>query len=207
MQDEERSMRYSKDHKEETHKKIVESASKRFRTEGIEKVGVAGLMADVQLTVGGFYSHFKSKEELIKEAVCLAADETFCAAFGTPENNEKLTIQLILDRYLSEGHRDSPESGCVIAALASELKNRPTDTRDMMSDKITRIIECISDCLPQETDSATRMRVAGAIWAVMLGTLQLARIIPDTELSAQLLVDGKKTALMLAEKADTQRCT
>lgn len=200
MQDEERSMRYSKDHKEETHKKIVEAASKRFRKEGIEKVGVAGLMADVQLTVGGFYSHFKSKEELVKEAVYLAADETFCAAFGAPENNEKPTIQLILDRYLSVVHRDSPESGCVIAALASELKNRPIDIREMMSDKITRIIERISDCLSEEADSVTRMRVASAIWAVMVGTLQLARIIPDKNLSDQLLICGKATALMLANE-------
>lgn len=193
-------MRYSKDHKEETHKKIVEAASKRFRAEGIEKVGVATLMADAKLTVGGFYSHFKSKEELIKEAVGLAADETFCAAFGDPNSGENLSIKQILDRYLTPEHRDSPEFGCVIAALASELRTRPEDTRDMMSDKITRIIERIADSLSTDADPATRMRVAGSIWAVMLGTLQLARIIPDKELSAQILIDGKANALMLAEK-------
>ncbi len=191
-------MRYSKDHKEETHKRIVNAASKRFRTEGIEKIGVAVLMADAQLTVGGFYSHFKSKEELIKEAVSLAADETFCTAFGNLENGENLSIELILDRYLSVKHRDSPESGCVIAALASELRSRPEETRDVLSDKITRIIERISGCLAKEADSETRIRVAGAIWAVMLGTLQLARIVPDKELSDQLLTDGKTNALMLA---------
>lgn len=197
-------MRYSKDHKEETHKRIVDAASKRFRTEGIEKIGVAVLMADAQLTVGGFYSHFKSKEELIKEAVSLAADETFCTAFGDPEEGGNPSIQQILDRYLSVKHRDSPESGCVIAALASELRNRPEETRDMMSDNITRIIERISDCLSKEADTATRTRVAGAIWAVMLGTLQLARIIPDKELSAQLLKEGKTNALMLAKTLATQ---
>ncbi|MCY9846480.1 TetR/AcrR family transcriptional regulator [Pectobacterium jejuense] len=197
-------MRYSKDHKEETRKRIVDAASKRFRTEGIEKVGVATLMADAKLTVGGFYSHFKSKEELIKEAVDLAADETFCAAFGDPKDGEDLSIEQILDRYLSPEHRDSPEFGCVIAALASELRNRPEDTRDLMSDKITRIIERISDSLSKEADSAIRMRVAGSIWAAMMGTLQLARIIPDKELSAQLLRDGKANALMLAEKMAIQ---
>lgn len=200
-------MRYTKDHKEETHKRIVEVASQRFRAEGIEKVGVATLMADAKLTVGGFYSHFKSKEELIKEAVDLAADETFCAAFGDPKNNEHLNLKQILDRYLSPQHRDSSGFGCVIAALASELRNRPEETRDMMSNKITRIIERISDSLCKEVDLATRMRVATAIWAVMLGTLQLARIIPDKELSAQLLSDGKANALMLAENMARQHST
>ena len=76
----------------------------------------------------------------------------------------------------------------------------------MMSDKITRIIERISESLSKEADSATRMRVAGAIWAVMMGTLQLARIIPDKALSAQLLIDGKANALMLAEKMSVQDC-
>lgn len=196
-------MRYSKDHKEETHRRIVEVASKRFRIDGLEKVGVATLMADAQLTVGGFYSHFKSKEELIKEAVDLAADETFCAAFGDPKNKENTSLEQILNRYLSVKHRDSPESGCVIAALASELRNRPDDTRDMMSDKISRIIDHISDCLSKEADMASRRRVAESIWAVMVGTLQLSRIISDKKLSDQLLHNGIINALMLADSLPT----
>lgn len=192
-------MRYSKDHKEETHKRIVDTASKRFLNEGLEKVGVASLMADAQLTVGGFYSHFTSKEELIKEAIELSANETFSETFGKRVNSENTSLELILDRYLSVRHRDSPESGCVIAALASELKNRPEDTRNMISEKISRLINRISDCLPKEADTTTRMRVAEAIWAIMMGTIQLARIMPDEELSAQLLHNGKVNALMLAE--------
>lgn len=197
-------MRYSKDHKKETHQRIVDVASKRFRTEGIERVGVATLMADAQLTVGGFYSHFKSKEELIKEAIGLAADETFCAAFGDLEHSENISIRQIVDHYLTPRHRDSPEFGCVIAALASELRNRPEETRCMVSEKVTRIIERIADCLSKEADSVTRMRVAGAIWAVMMGALQLSRIIPDKELSVQLLNDGKANALMLADNLATR---
>lgn len=200
-------MRYSKDHKEETHRRIVDVASKRFRMDGLEKVGVATLMADAQLTVGGFYSHFKSKEELIKEAVDIAADETFCTAFGEPENKENISLEQILNRYLSVKHRDSPESGCVIAALASELRNRPEETRDMMSVKISRIIDHISDCLSKEADMASRRRVAESIWAVMVGTLQLSRIISDKKSSDQLLQNGINNALMLADSLPTHHST
>ncbi|TCL06241.1 TetR/AcrR family transcriptional regulator [Sodalis ligni] len=191
-------MRYAKDHKEETHRHIVKVAARRFREEGIEKVGVAALMGQAGLTVGGFYSHFTSKEELIREAVGSAADETFCGIFGGPGGNAKVTLELILRRYLSVAHRDAPGEGCVVASLASELKNRPEDTRAMIAGKTLDFIRRMADCLPQEAAAQTRMRVAGAIWAVMAGTLQLSRIVSDKALSTQLLNDGIANALRLA---------
>ncbi|WP_213990701.1 TetR/AcrR family transcriptional regulator [Sodalis sp. dw_96] len=198
-------MRYARDHKEETHKHIVKVASQRFREEGIEKVGVAALMGRAGLTVGGFYSHFTSKEELIREAVGSAADETFCSIFGGSDDNAKITLGLILHRYLSVEHRDAPGAGCVVASLASELKNRPEDTRAMIAGKTIDFIRRIADCLSQEATAETRMRVAGAIWAVMAGTLQLSRIVPDRELSTQFLKDGIDNALRLADAIEKPR--
>jgi AcrR family transcriptional regulator len=193
-------MRYAKDHKEETHKHIVKVASQRFRQEGIEKVGVAALMGHANLTVGGFYSHFKSKEELIQEAVGSAADETYCRIFGRPEDAVEVDLALILQRYLSVEHRDTPEAGCVVAALASELKNRPEETRAMIANKTLDFIQRIADCLPQEASDEARTRTARSIWAVMVGTLQLSRLVPDKELSTQLLQDGIANALRHASE-------
>ncbi len=62
-------MRYEKGHKEATRQKIVEVAAAEFRRNGIEGIGVADLMAKAGLTHGGFYSHFKSKEELVQAAM------------------------------------------------------------------------------------------------------------------------------------------
>lgn len=191
-------MRYAKDHKEETRKRIIGVASQRFREEGIEKVGVAALMHDAHLTVGGFYSHFKSKEELVHEAIARAAEETYCKTFGGPDNAESLTLRQILTRYLSVEHRDAPASGCVVAALSSELLNRPEDTRAMVSDKIMEKIHRIADCLAEDVDMDTRMRVARSVWTIMVGTLQLSRLIPDNKMSVQILKDGIDNALALA---------
>lgn len=198
-------MRYAKGHKEETHKHIVKVASQRFREEGIEKVGVAALMEHAGLTVGGFYSHFKSKEELIQEAVGIAADETFCSIFAEGDGSPPVSLEHILSRYLSPGHRDNPDKGCVFASLASELKNRPEDTRSMITRKTLSFIERIADCLPVEAGAEARMRVAGAVWAVMVGTLQLSRIVTDEALSTQLLKDGISNALRLASEIETKR--
>ena len=62
-------MGYSRAEKEKTHKRIVAIAAKRFRENGLDGVGIADLMKEAGLTVGGFYKHFKSREALVPEAV------------------------------------------------------------------------------------------------------------------------------------------
>ena len=69
-------MRFDKGHKEQTRRRIVETAARRFRKEGVEAVGIAGLMADAGLTHGGFYAHFASKEELVRAALEEASDQS-----------------------------------------------------------------------------------------------------------------------------------
>ena len=51
-------MGYSKSDKAETHTRIVKVAAKRFRELGLEGIGVADVMKEAGVTVGGFYKHF-----------------------------------------------------------------------------------------------------------------------------------------------------
>src|SRR5713226_3443658 len=66
------SMGHSKAEKAKTHKRIVAIASKRFREEGLAGVGIAELMKEAGLTIGGFYKHFDSRDDLVAEAVSAA---------------------------------------------------------------------------------------------------------------------------------------
>ena len=58
-------MGYSKVQKAKTHERIVKLASKRFREEGLAGIGIAELMKEAGLTVGGFYKHFDSRDHLV----------------------------------------------------------------------------------------------------------------------------------------------
>src|SRR5260370_12387188 len=60
-------MRYSPEHKEQTRERIVHAASRRFRRAGTG-VGIGQLMKTLTMTHGGFYRHFRNKDELIIEA-------------------------------------------------------------------------------------------------------------------------------------------
>jgi TetR/AcrR family transcriptional repressor of nem operon len=65
-------MGHSKAEKAETHKRIVKIASKRFREDGLAGVGISELMKEAGLTVGGFYKHFNSRDDLVAEAISSA---------------------------------------------------------------------------------------------------------------------------------------
>ena len=105
--------RYGKEHKEETHRKVVEAASRRFRKDGIEATGVVDLMADVGLTHGGFYAHFESRDELIREAAARAFDAAEGRTAAALEDAED-PLAAFADFYLSAEHRDGPANGCAM---------------------------------------------------------------------------------------------
>ncbi len=96
-------MGHSKAEKAETHKRIVKIASKRFREDGLAGVGISELMKEAGLTVGGFYKHFDSRDDLVTEAVGSAFGgwkrRVEAAASGGPAGREA-------DRRVSE--RSSP---------------------------------------------------------------------------------------------------
>src|ERR1700720_994767 len=95
-------MRHSKAEKAKTHERIVKIASRRFREKGLAGVGIADLMKEAGLTVGGFYKHFDSRDALVAEAVSSAFGGwkrrvDAAASGGPPVSYEKL-----MDEYLNE---------------------------------------------------------------------------------------------------------
>ena len=107
---------YSKRDKIDTHTRIVSVAAKRFRELGLEGIGVADVMKEAGVTVGGFYKHFDSRDELVVEALATA----FQDLDRWEEHTDTLTK--LLENYLSEGHRDAPGTGCVLGARRAQLR-------------------------------------------------------------------------------------
>src|ERR1700759_3165092 len=106
-------MRYSKEHKQETHARIVRKASVRLREKGAHGIGVADLMKEAGLTHGGFYAHFDSREALVIEAFAYAMDrsmERWKKRFEQIPHDKRLSM--IVDTSLTPLHRDDPGHGC-----------------------------------------------------------------------------------------------
>src|SRR5436305_6147481 len=123
-------MRYSAEHKAQSHEKILFMDGRSFRERGGDSSGIGTVMKRVGLKKGGFYRHFKSKDDLFVEAVARALDETGRGmeevARSAPEGQ---ALRAIIERYLSVGHLNSPGSGCVRATLGPELARKPVIVR------------------------------------------------------------------------------
>ncbi len=132
-------MRYSKEHKLETHARIVKKASVRLREKGAHGVGVADLMKEAGLTHGGFYAHFDSREALVIEAFADAMDRSTerwrKLAEQTPPEKRLATI---VGTYLTPLHRDDPGHGCAVPTLGAEIARESPKTRKAFAAKLDR---------------------------------------------------------------------
>src|SRR5260370_3081742 len=145
-------MRYSHEHKAQNHEKILSVAARSFRERGGETSGIGTVMKKVGLKKGGFYRHFKSKDDLFVEAVARALDETgrgmVEVAKSAPEGQ---ALRAIIERYLSVGHANSPGTGCVRAALGPELAREPVAVRKRIEALLEAFRGRLSPFFPGQT--------------------------------------------------------
>ena len=151
-------MGYSKAQKEKTHKRIVAIASKRFREKGLAGFGIAELMKEAGLTVGGFYKHFDSRDELVAEAVSAAFGIWQRQKEAAESGGQPLFFAKLIDDYLSDVHRKNPGAGCAFSALAPEIARSDKRTRALTSEQVREDIELIVGLLPGKDKRAARRR-------------------------------------------------
>ncbi|WP_327586097.1 TetR/AcrR family transcriptional regulator [Nonomuraea sp. NBC_00507] len=189
-------MRYSKEHKQATRQRIIETAGRRLKKDGIDGSGVATLMADAGLTNGAFYAHFASKEDLVATTV---ADQL-------REQRESLSavapgragVEQIVRQYLSPEHRDNPGEGCPSAALLDEIGRCTDVTRQAYTDGVLDIIDDFTARLAPHDPQSARVKTL-TIYAGMVGTLQLSRALADRQLADAVLEQGIHNALTLLD--------
>lgn len=188
-------MRYSKEHKLETHARIVRKASVRLREKGAHGIGVADLMKDAGLTHGGFYAHFNSREALVIEAFAYAMDrstERWCKLAGQMPPEKRLAT--IVDSYLTKMHRDDPRHGCAIPSLGAEIARERPKTRKAFAAKLEQMINMLAAQIPEVPPKTARKQAMAAI-ATMVGTLVLARIAGTGKFSDEILGAGREAVI------------
>ena len=182
-------MGYSKAQKAKTHERIVKLASKRFREEGLAGIGIAELMKEAGLTVGGFYKHFKSRDDLVAESVGSALGfwkrQVDAAASGGPP----VTYESLVDDYLSEAHRNQPGTGCPVVALAGDIARSDRRTRALVTQQIRDNLELLANLIRGENEEDTGAARSQAIltYCALVGAIGVARAVSDEQLSREIL--------------------
>ncbi|MFZ5732361.1 MAG: TetR/AcrR family transcriptional regulator [Pseudomonadota bacterium] len=185
-------MRYDKDRKARSRRLIVEAAAKRIRKNGISTTSVVTFMADAKLTHGGFYSHFRSKDALVQEALIESFQEMRARLAEAASHGG---VDMIVRSYLQPVHRDRTEQGCPVVALAGEIHRQSGRIRSAFRRELDQHLQLIQDHLPAEMDAGQRKKMATSVFSIMVGTLQLARAVNDTTMSDAILENGAAAAL------------
>lgn len=192
-------MRYAPEHNKATRERILDVASRLFRERGIAGVGLAKIMAEADLTVGTFYTHFQSKEALVRETL-LRSQESRNA--DLEQALSRGDFETVVRAYLSPAHRDAPGAGCPVAALVQEVTRHPHATRKVFASQIEPSLEVLARCLSEQRGQKVDQAEAAAVFGLLMGTLQLARATPNKSDSAAVLEAGVRAALRLAGNAE-----
>jgi TetR/AcrR family transcriptional regulator, transcriptional repressor for nem operon len=188
-------MRYQPQHKAEIHQTIVKDASRRVRAEGLNGAAVSAIMKDAGLTHGGFYKHFKSKDDLLVESLRAGfreIEETLAqAAAKSPPGH---AWRAVVRTYLSLDLCDQPERGCPLAALAPELARAG---KTMKPQIVAELVNYKSRMLPfmPGRRTAEKERAFFAIFSTMIGAIELARLLPDAAVREKVLASARDLLL------------
>jgi TetR/AcrR family transcriptional regulator, transcriptional repressor for nem operon len=187
-------LRLTSEQAKQNRQLILETASRMFRLHGMENVSVADIMKESGFTHGGFYNHFKSKEELAAEAVACSFEKfanNLAAKFASGRNPQK-ALEIVVAEYLSSAYRDSSTGGCPASALPADAARNGREIQTAFADGIESYLEIFAARMDGSKQAARQQAVA--LLSGLVGALVLSRAVKKSnpKLSDELLSSARK---------------
>ena len=183
-------MRYSVKHKAQNHENILSAAARSFREHGGSS-GIGTVMKKTGLTKGGFYRHFRSKDDLFVGAVARAVDEAGRGMVEVAKSaREGQALRAIIERYLSASHAKSLGTGCPLSALGPEFARKPLSVRKRIEALLEEYRERLLPFIPGQTreEKLTKCRL---LFPSMAGVLIMARVSSSPQRREQMLMEAR----------------
>jgi TetR/AcrR family transcriptional repressor of nem operon len=185
-------MRYDAEHKQKTREKLLKTAASAIRRDGPHNLSLSGVMAASGLTNGGFYAHFKSRDDLLAAGVGQMFTESRSRAILEKEGRSpRDNLLAFIDFYLSVEHRDTRTSGCALAFLNSEAPRLPKRAIEqyaagiaLLTRQLAKNLTAIGRADPEDE--------ASSLLAELVGALGLSRAEPNKEKSAAILKRSRR---------------
>jgi TetR/AcrR family transcriptional repressor of nem operon len=172
-----------------SHDRILDIAAARIRRDGIDSLAVAELMKEAGLTHGGFYRHFGSRDQLVAEAAQLALRQGSEPTMAAGRLGGRRGYTALVDGYLSERHRDHPESGCGVAGVAVDVARAGGAPRASYTRQLKVCLAVLAD-LVDNPDREAGEREAVLTLSALVGAISMARAVDDPDLSQRILADA-----------------
>ncbi|HEV7692841.1 MAG TPA: TetR/AcrR family transcriptional regulator [Hyphomonadaceae bacterium] len=186
-------MRYDAEHKQKTRERVVKEAARAIRKDGPHNLALSSVMANVGLTNGGFYAHFKSRDDLLAAGVEQMFRESRARTMLEGEGRSPAeNLNAFLDFYLSAAHRDSRTFGCPLAFLSTEAPRLPKAAARQFADGVPKLAGMIAQQLKALGRSDAEDE-ASSVLAELVGAVGLSRAEPDKEKSDLILERSRRT--------------
>lgn len=188
--------RYSVTHKSETRERILEAADRVIKDRGADKASVGAVMRGADLTVGGFYAHFESKDELVREALLYGLErsmERLLASLASIADDRAWLKSLIHD-YLHQVDQQSLAAACPLTVMLPEVARGGPDLRRAFGERTAALLDRVASRFP-EVAGRSRREVAAFVFASCAGAISLARAIEAPRARERLIA---ATEAMLA---------
>lgn len=176
----------------ESKERILNVASRLFKKNGFAATGIDQIMEEAGLTAGAFYAHFKSKTDLLEQSIEHSFKFSRKLLLKDTEHLQgEEKIRTIMQRYISAVHRDLPEKGCMLPALASEIHRGSKKSSEMIGRYLNKWAELMLIHLPGDESVAEKKKKCLQIISQAVGAVLLSRMVKGTDLSDELISSAR----------------
>ena len=195
-------MPYSPDHKKRTRQRILKTAARLFNQKGFSEASIEDIMRAAGLSHGGFYRHFKGKDELYAEAVRNFLHPDVQEPWQKPRPalcDPKVSFaRFVVDAYLSREHLDDLDGSCPLIGIPSDVARSSQAVKAAYRDVAQSMIRLFEANL----DGPRTHEQALVLTALCVGGMVLARGIDDPRLADDIRNAAHEQALQTADLSD-----
>lgn len=186
--------------KEISHQRILDAAARAIRRAGHSGVSVADVMKAAGLTHGGFYAHFDSRDDMVAGAVAFAGEQSagnMRQSMAVLQKQGASPFRALVEAYLSDQHMAAIETGCIVAALSSEMPRQAEPVRQAAAARVQSLIRFVGSVLPEGVAQSEAPHIVSAL----VGALQLARALGGGKDGKALLAANRDALIRRYEQA------
>jgi TetR/AcrR family transcriptional repressor of nem operon len=185
-------MPYVPKQKQETRERIVRTARRLFNRKGFAEVTIDEIMTEAGLTRGGFYRHFKTKDELYSEALsqflCRKEPEEWQRKHVNLCADGATLARMIMDAYLSKDHLEDRDGSCPTVSLPSDVSRSGVPVKRAFRMVVEMMLEVFGGALP----GPDARECALALVSLCVGAMAVARAVDDPDLADALRIAARK---------------
>ena len=167
--------RYPAEHKAATRERILAASERVLKRDGVERASVEAVMREAGLTVGGFYAHFESKEDLARQSLLYGIEESFAWLTRELEGlDDRAFVRALISRYLAQAADPNLEHACPLTVLLPEVARSTSAFREEFAARTAALLRAVEHRFPVRSGFSQR-ETALAVFAALSGAVSMAR--------------------------------